>query len=206
MLSGKFIVFEGGDGAGKDTQIAMLQKVVDPAGYLFVRDPGSTDIGLALRAILLHDKRVTPRAELLMYLAARVQLVEEKIKPALKEGKTVVSNRFDLSTIAYQIYGRERMELLPFLMELSRYALGGISPDVVIFLDVPPEIGLKRAAQVGAPDRMEEEKLAFHERVRRGYQEHIGDYKNQHTIDATTDVAEVHKEVLKALKVDSLLH
>lgn len=203
MERGQFIVFEGGEGAGKDTQIEILRTHLEKQGtldrYEFVRDPGSTEIGTKLREIVLHDRRVARTAELLMYLAARVQLAEEKIRPALEAGVNVISNRFDLSTIAYQIYGRERLELLPFVKQMSEYALGGVRPDVVVLLDCPPEIGLTRAAQTGAFDRIEEEKLAFHERVRAGYHAHVHEYPAHHIIDATQSQEDVAKTVLRAL-------
>jgi dTMP kinase len=205
MEHGRFIVFEGGDGAGKDTQIELLRAELERRGelerYLFVRDPGSTEIGTRLREIVLHDKRVSRTAELLMYLAARVQLAEEKIRPALEAGKVVVSNRFDLSTIAYQIYGRERLELLSFVKQMSEYALGGVRPDMVLLLDCPPDIGLRRAAEAGELDRFEEEKLAFHERVRAGYHAHIVEYPVHHILDATRSREEVHMDVLGALSL-----
>jgi dTMP kinase len=203
MNPGRFIVFEGGDGAGKDTQIEMLRAALAArgalSGYAFVRDPGSTEIGMKLREIVLHDTRVSRTAELLMYLAARVQLAEEKIRPALEQGITVVSNRFDLSTIAYQIYGRERLELLSFVKQMSEYALGGIRPDVVLLLDCPPDVGLARAAKAGDLDRFEAEKRAFHERVRTGYRAHIAEYPAHYVIDATRSKEEVHTEVLRLL-------
>lgn len=198
-MRGRFIVFEGGEGGGKDTQIELLQKELPQERYLFVRDPGSTEIGTKLRDIVLHDKRVARTAELLMYLAARVQLAEEKIRPALEAGITVISNRFDLSTVAYQIYGRERLDLLSFVRSMSEFALGGVRPDVVILLDVPPEVGLRRARMVGAPDRFESEELAFHERVRQGYHAHIREYPEHHIIDAARSIAVVHEEVRAAL-------
>jgi dTMP kinase len=201
----RFIVFEGGDGAGKDTQIAMLEKYLVEKGvreqYVFVRDPGSTEIGTQLREIVLHDARVSRTAELLMYLAARVQLAHERIRPALEAGKVVVSNRFDLSTIAYQIYGRERLELLTFVKQMSEYALGGIRPDTVLLLDCPPDVGLRRAKAAGELDRFEEEKLSFHERVRQGYHAHIAEYPEHHIIDATVDVHLVHEQVLNLLHI-----
>lgn len=201
MEQGTFIVFEGGDGAGKDTQIAILEAKLDPAHFIFVRDPGSTDIGQKLREIVLHDKRVARTAELLMYLAARVQLAEEKIRPAIESGVNVISNRFDLSTIAYQIYGRERLELLTFVKQMSEYALGGVRPDIVILLDCPADVGLTRAKNAGELDRFEQEKIAFHERVRAGYHAHIGEYPVHHIIDATQGIDAVHEEVKKALGV-----
>lgn len=203
MERGKFIVFEGGEGAGKDTQIeilrARLETSSDGARYIFVRDPGSTEIGTKLREIVLHDTRVARTAELLIYLAARVQLAEEKIRPALEAGITVISNRFDLSTIAYQIYGRERLELLSFVKQMSEYALGGVRPDTVVLLDCPPEIGLARATKAGALDRIEKEKIAFHERVRSGYLAHVHEYPESHNIDATQSTEVVALEVARAL-------
>jgi dTMP kinase len=197
MERGRFIVLEGGDGAGKDTQIDLLKKHLGETECVFVRDPGSTEIGTKLREIVLHDKRVSRTAELLMYLAARVQLAEEKVRPAIEAGKTVISNRFDLSTIAYQIYGRERLELLSFVKQMSEYALGGVRPDVVILLDCPPEVGLRRAAHAGDLDRFEQEKLAFHERVRAGYHAHIHEYPEHHIMDATQSAEEVHAEIVR---------
>lgn len=203
MERGTFIVFEGGDGAGKDTQIELLRTRLVEKGcadqYIFVRDPGSTEIGQKLREIVLHDTRVARTAELLMYLAARVQLAEEKIRPAVDAGINVISNRFDLSTIAYQIYGRERLELLSFVKQMSEYALGGVRPDVVVLLDCPSDVGLARASKAGALDRFETEKIAFHERVRVGYQAHIGEYAKHHIIDATQGVDRVHSEICSAL-------
>ncbi|MFM2374600.1 MAG: thymidylate kinase [Candidatus Parcubacteria bacterium] len=204
MERGRFIVFEGGDGSGKDTQIERLRLHIETQGllnqYVFVRDPGSTDIGQQLREIVLHDKRVARTAELLMYLAARVQLAEEKIRPAIEAGIHVVSNRFDLSTIAYQIYGRERLELLTFVKQMSEYALGGVRPDIVLLLDCPPEIALRRRAEASELDRFEQEKLAFHERVRAGYHAHLGEYAEHYIIDATQHIDKVHHDVLAALR------
>lgn len=198
MSRGKFIVIEGGDGAGKDTQIELLQKTLSAEQFLFVRDPGSTDIGQQLREIVLHHKDVSKPAELLMYLAARVQLAEEKIKPALEKGMHVISNRFDLSTIAYQIYGRERHDLLDFVRKLSNFALGGLSIDLVVLLDCPPEVGLARIA-AKKHDRLEAEKLPFHTRVFEGYRKHIGDYPNA-IVDATKSADTVHAKVLDAVQ------
>jgi len=199
-MKGTFIVIEGGDGAGKDTQVDLLKETLGEEHFLFVHDPGSTEIGLRLRETVLRDKRVTCSAELLIYLAARAQMVEERIKPALEEGIHVISNRFDLSTIAYQIYGRQRTDLLEFFKGVSDFARGGLIPDLLIFLDCPPEVGLRRTVESGKElDRFEEEKLAFHERVYAGYQKHIADYMHVR-IDATATAKEVHEEVLKVVQ------
>lgn len=195
MSHGKFIVFEGGEGAGKDTQIDLLRTVIDEDQYVFVKDPGSTDAGVRLREVVLHSKHIGYTAEFLTFLAARAQLVTELIAPALAAGKTVVANRFDLSTYAYQIHGRERHDVLPFLKEAMAFVMQGIEPDIVILFDVPPEIGLKRAAHVKVPDRMEHEGLAFHERVRAGYLAHVREYKTHHVIDALLPKEEVFEKV-----------
>ena len=198
MNRGRFIVFEGGDGAGKDTQIDLLRSKVNQDEYVFVRDPGSTEIGEQLRKIVLFDSRVSKPTEMLMYLAIRAQMVHEIVKPALEAGKTVISNRFDLSTIAYQVYGRERQQLLGFVREVSAFANEGIDPDHIIFLDCPPKVGIERTMATKSIDRFEEEKIAFHERVIEGYKKHIGDYPHV-IIDATRTIDEVHSDVMKAL-------
>lgn len=198
-MSGKFIVFEGGDGAGKDTQIELLKAKVSSEDYLFVKDPGSTDAGVRLREVVLHSEHIGHIAELMIFLAARAQLVEELIIPALLAGKNVVTNRFNLSTIAYQIYGREHMELLPFVQDAMRIVLRGIEPDAVILLDVPPVIGLARAAEVMETDRFEEETIAFHERVRTGYHTHVQEYENHHVIDSTLSIEVVHTKVMEVI-------
>lgn len=200
-MRGKFIVIEGGDGAGKDTQIALLQDMLPKEQYLFVRDPGSTDIGEQLRAIVLHDERTAKTTELLMYLAARAQLTHERIRPALEAGMHVIAHRFDLSTIAYQVYGRERRELLPFLRQLLDFVLGDTRPDTVIYLDIDPREGLQRARKKGEPDRLEAEQLAFHERVREGYRAHIADYPEHYTINGSEPVEAVHAKIRTILKV-----
>jgi len=210
MTHGKFIVIEGGDGAGKDTQIALLKKEFGGSAeasakageekILFVKDPGGTDIGTNLREIVLHNERVTRSAEFLIYLASRAQLVEEKIKPALKSGKDVISNRFDISTIAYQIYGRERTDMLDLTKRMSDFACGGLRPDLIVFLDCPPELGLRRALLSGEKiDRFEKEKIAFHTRVREGYTKHLPDY-NHVVIDGTRPIQEVFTDVLEAVR------
>ena len=200
MKKGLFIVLEGGDGSGKDTQVALLQKEL-AAEYLFVRDPGSTEIGTKIREIVLHDERVAYQTELLMYLAARVQLAEECIKPALEKGTHVISQRFDLSTIAYQIYGRERHDLLAFVKDMSAYALGGLVPDLLIFLDCSPEEGIRRVhAMEAAPDRFEREHIAFHERVYEGYKQHLNDYPHHIVVDARKPKGDVYQDVLQAIQ------
>jgi dTMP kinase len=199
-MPGKFIVIEGGDGSGKDTQINKLREALGREKFLFVKDPGDTEIGLLLRNIVLYNDAITPQAELLLYLASRAQLTEEKIRPALERGIHVISNRFSPSTIAYQIYGRQRMDDMELLKIMSEYVLKGLRPDHIIYLDCPAEVGLARVSQSGErADRFEQETVDFHTRVREGYKAVLAEYP--HTIvDATRAPGDVYADVYAAVK------
>lgn len=202
-MKGKFIVLEGGEGSGKDTHIARLkEKYAGREDIVFTREPGGTQIGERIRALLLSKESVgmQVRTELLLFLAARAQLMEEIIVPALTEGKTVISNRFGLSTIAYQIYGRERKEYLSFLSQLSDFVVGEHRPDAYILLDVTPEVGLARVqARADENTRFDDEALAFHARVRNGYTSHVGDFGTPFVVNADRDLESVWRDVEKAV-------
>ncbi len=196
---GRFIVFEGGEGSGKDTNIDRLKKeYTNRDDLVFTREPGGTVLGERIREILFV-KEASPmsiKAELILFLAARAELIEEVIAPALMAGKTVVSNRFGLSTVAYQIYGRERQEYLPFLLSISEFVVGEWKPDAYILLDVSPGIGLERVMKrKGEINRFDTEKLDFHKRVQGGYLKHVGDIGMPHVIDASRNFGEVYKDV-----------
>ncbi len=196
---GTFIVIEGGDGAGKDTQTALLKEKLGTDRVRFVKDPGTTDIGLRLRDLLIHEKEMSLNTELLVQMATRTQLVDECIRPALERGTHVVSNRFLLSTIAYQIYGRERHDALSLVRTIAEYAFPDVPVDLLVFLDCPPGEGLRRI-QNKALDKFESEELAFHERVRDGYRAHISDYAAHHVIiDAARSREDVHADVMGAV-------
>ena len=161
---GRFIAFEGGEGSGKSTQSALLARSL---GAVLTHEPGGTDAGRRIRALVL-DPTATGldiRTEALLMAADRAQHVAEVIRPALDRGQHVVSDRFSGSTLAYQGFGRG----LPLdeLAELSRWAAGGLEPDVVVLLDVPAEVAASR--RCGSADRMEAEGGAFHARVIEGY-------------------------------------
>lgn len=200
MKKGKFIAFEGGEGSGKDTNINHLKKdYADRADIVFTREPGGTVLGERIRELVLtkNSNAMSIKTELMLFLAARAQLMEDVVIPALAAGKTVVSNRFGLSTIAYQIYGREKKEYLPFLLSTSEFVVGNCKPDAYILLDIEPEIGIKRVvSRNGEITRFDTEKLAFHKRVREGYLKHVGDIGTPHIIDASNDIEEVYKDVL----------
>lgn len=168
---GLFITFEGVEGCGKTTQIRRLHQHLANLGHdvVLTREPGGTPIAEAIRSILLDCAHagMRPMTELLLYAAARAQHVAEVIAPALDAGKTVLCDRFADSTTAYQGAGRgvepETVDLV------HRLATGRVWPDITIVLDVPPELGLARANASCGPDRIEQESIEFHRRVREGF-------------------------------------
>ncbi len=175
-LPGCLIAIEGINGAGKTTQINMLAqrlRAATPRRVAVFREPGSTDLGLRLRDLLrlrgdlLRDETatpITPLAELLLFAAARAQLVQERLKPALQSGAVVLCDRFSASTVAYQGYGRGIDH--PVIKELEQIATQGIAPNLVVLLDLDSATALARRP---ASDRFEQEEMAFHQRVRQGY-------------------------------------
>jgi dTMP kinase len=172
MPSMAFLTFEGMEGCGKSTQAERLCARLGP-NCLLTCEPGGTALGEAIRELLLEPSRgrMSPVAEALLYLGDRAQHVSEVIRPALEQGRTVISDRYIDSTLAYQGYGRGLpMDLLVYVTEL---ATGGLTPDLTVFLDVPVALGLERVGKRGRHDRLESERLEFHERVRRGYLELI---------------------------------
>ncbi|HEX5741647.1 MAG TPA: dTMP kinase [Pilimelia sp.] len=169
---GLFVVFEGGEGAGKSTQVAALAAHLRAAGHevTVTREPGATDLGARIRALLLNphgDVAISPRAEALLYAADRAQHVTTVVRPALNRGGVVVSDRYVDSSLAYQ--GAGRTLSVDDVAWLSDWATGGLRPDLVVLLDLDPALGLRRAAARGAPDRLEQESLAFHGRVRQAF-------------------------------------
>ncbi len=167
---GIFITFEGGEGSGKTTHSKRIAEYLRKEGFSVVhtREPGGTRIGKLLRGILLHPDNLDllPETELFLYAAERRQHTEELIRPALKEGKVVISDRFLDATTAYQGQGRRLNKKL--VQTLNEMATSGLKPDLTILLDLDPKVGLKRAIR-GQGDRLEQEDLSFHRRVREGY-------------------------------------
>ena len=167
---GLFITFEGPEGAGKSTQIRLLQANLHQQAipHLLTREPGGTRTGDQLRSLVLDARsEIAPMAEFLIYSASRAQLVGEVMRPALERGETVVCDRYVDSSYAYQGYGRG-LDLVR-LRTVSEAATGGLVPDLTVLLDLDPALGLTRAARVSAPDRIEAAGLAFHGRVRQGF-------------------------------------
>lgn len=198
-----FVTFEGSEGSGKSTQIALLADYLQEKGYRVVttREPGGTQIGEQVRACL-HDvanEQMTAAAEVLLYSASRAQLVEEVIRPSLADGKIVLSDRYADSTIAYQGYGRQ-LEL-DTLWTITQFATGGLKPDLSIFLDVDVQAGLSRRTVGGDElNRMDLQALAFYERVRDGYMKMIAADPNRwQLVNADRSVAEIQEEVRRCV-------
>lgn len=163
-----FIVFEGAEGSGKSTQVQLLGEWLARHGvpHVLTREPGGTKVGEEIRAILLHGDDIPAEAELLLMNAARAVFVNEVVKPALTAGKVVVADRFWLSSVAYQGYGRG----LPLaeVRQVCAFAAQGIEPDLTIVLDVTQEVSEARRADRGA-DRIERAGAEFHQRVAGAY-------------------------------------
>jgi dTMP kinase len=166
-----FITFEGPDGSGKSSQVASLLEHLSSQGkkVLVTREPGGTAIGDQIRAILsdLGNTEMHPRTETLLFLAARAQIVEQVILPAIAEGTIVLCDRYADSTLAYQGYGHRNN--LGQIQALLDFATGGLKPDLTLLLDVDVEVGLQRRASGGQWNRLDAYDLEFHRRVRQGY-------------------------------------
>ena len=163
-----FIVFEGLDGSGKSTQAGSLSRRLRRRGLpsLLTREPGGTPLGEVLRRWLKGRRRLSAAAELSLFVAARSQLVQEVVKPALEAGVTVVADRYAASTVSYQGYGRKLD--LDLVHELNRAATGGLIPDLTVLLDLDPETALGRKSGE-LSDAFEASPSDFHARVRKGY-------------------------------------
>ncbi len=184
FMQGKLIVFEGVEGSGKTTQMAHTQDWLIQSGILqqlqqqgwvsqlvLTREPGGTMLGKTLRQILLHssEEAITDRTELLLYAADRAQHVTAFLQPLLEEGALILCDRYTDSTVAYQGYGRGLDRSL--IDQLNQIATGGLQSDLTLWLDVPADVGLNRARQRAAQDRIEQTHLSFHQRVQQGFTE-----------------------------------
>ncbi len=198
-----FITFEGPDGSGKTTQLKLLFDFLRKQGRNFhtTREPGGTVISDQIRNVLLNRMENTamhPRAEILLFCAARAQLVEEVIQPCLERGEIVLSDRYADSTLAYQGYGHGVS--LDVLRSLLNFATGGLTPNLTILFDVDTEVGLKRKIDEGVWNRLDAYDFAFHQRVRRGYLEMAHQEPERwRVVDANQPVEVVQSDIRKII-------
>ena len=201
-MKGLFITLEGGDGAGKSTQIRNIERFFTEKGLVVVhtREPGGTPISEKLRNILLDNdnSEMFAETEMLIYAASRAQHVRELVIPALERGEIVICDRFVDSSVAYQAYGRELGDMVS---EVNRYATGGLRPDITFWLDIDPAAGRARAARAGELDRLELEKLDFHYRVYEGYKKIAENEPDRvRRIDASDTVENICSNIYECLE------
>ncbi|WP_134054573.1 dTMP kinase [Rheinheimera aquimaris] len=200
---GKFIVVEGLEGAGKSSAIATVKQYLQRAGHEVVctREPGGTALAENLRTLVKQvqdDEVVAPQTELLLMYAARMQLLVNVIQPALIEGKWVLGDRHDMSSRAYQGGGRQLDEA--FINQLRHAVLGDLTPDLTLYLDIDPAIGLERARARGELDRIEQEQLTFFQRTRQKYLQIAASEPNIEVIDASQSLEQVQDSILAVLR------
>ena len=202
-MTGKFIVIEGLEGAGKSTAHQCVVDTLKELGIndvVFTREPGGTPLAEKLRHLIKHETEepVTDKAELLMLYAARIQLVDNVIKPALAQGKWVVGDRHDMSSQAYQGGGRQLGEA--FLTHLKQIVLGDFEPDLTLYLDIDPAVGLARARGRGELDRIEQQDLDFFHRTRARYLALVKGNPKAVMINAEQSIAQVQADIKSAVK------
>src|SRR5678815_1596075 len=204
---GRFLSFEGIEGCGKTTQIAILSEFLSRRSIPFAvtREPGGTAVGEGIRKILLHSETIhlTAASELLLFYASRSQNIAEKILPALERGETVICDRFYHASMAYQGYGRGIP--MDFISKLTDLVCGDHRPEITLLLDIAPEIGLSRARarnveKASTEGRFEEEDVAFYTKIRQGYLELAKqDPKHMKVIPADRKIEEIHCDVVRLL-------
>jgi len=207
MKHGRFVSFEGIEGCGKTTQIALLSDVLTnrAIAHSVTREPGGTAVGEGIRRILLHSETIhlTPAAELLLFYASRSQNILEKIEPALAKGEVVICDRFYHASMAYQGYGRGIP--IDFIEKLTDLVCGERRPEITILLDIEPEIGLARARARNSrraedEGRFEMEEVPFYTRIRNGYLDLASREPGRiRVVPAKRSIEAVHQDVLKIL-------
>lgn len=205
--AGRLISFEGSEGSGKSTQISLLAAHLQKLGKEVItsREPGGTEIGEQIRNIIVHNSKgdeMTPETELLLFAAARAQVVREVIVPALIAGQFVLSDRYLDSSTVYQ--GIARNLAADPVAQINRFAVGNVMPDVTVIIDVPTEVSISRLKQrvTDLPDRMERENIEFYHKVREGY---LLLAKNMPErvilVDGTKSITQVAKAILEHVQL-----
>jgi dTMP kinase len=197
-MSGLFITFEGGDGAGKTTQSRLLAAWLEGRGYEVVhtREPGGSGLGDSVRNVLLHGGHVHERAEALLYAADRAQNIAEVVRPALARGAAVVQDRYIDSSLAYQGAGRPLPQ--DEVRRINEWASGGLWPELTVLLDADPRLAIERRAAAGEKaDRLEREAAEFHERVRAEYLKLAAAEPERFLVlDATQPIEALHAQIV----------
>lgn len=201
--TGRFMVVEGLEGAGKSTAVQTIKSYLENkvSSVLITREPGGTHVGETVRKLIkdsIPGEELDPRSELLLFYAARTQLYERVIRPALNRGVWVIADRFELSTYAYQ--GGARGISTTILDSLSSFCLGGFKPDHIFFLDIDPKKGLDRVKKRGEMDRIEQESLDFFVRVNQAYHQTMKNLDNVSFIDANQDEVSVQQALIAELE------
>ena len=202
-LTGKLFTFEGSEGSGKSTQIDLLADELEGMGneVIVTREPGGTEIGEEIRHLLIHNSAgndMAPEAELLLFAAARAQLVRQLVIPGLQEGKIILCDRFLDSTTVYQ--GAARSISSDPVSYINQFAAASITPDLTFILDVPAEVSIARVKRrvTDLPDRMEQENVDFYKKVREGYLLLARSLPERfHVVDGTRELRENQEDILK---------
>ncbi|MDE1874662.1 MAG: dTMP kinase [Patescibacteria group bacterium] len=206
MAKGIFIVIDGGEGAGKGTQIARLKEAYPEA--LFTREPGGSEYAEEIRNIMLKSplaKGASAETQFGLVWAARADHIRRKVMPALESGRHVISDRFDSSTFAYQLHGQGGLHLRDLFFAVRKQFLGDCMPDLYLFLEVDPEESIRRTKQratlFGESNHFDEREVTFHNRVREGYREFARLFPgNCRTVDANRSIEEVWKSIEDIIK------
>jgi dTMP kinase len=202
-MSGVFITFEGPDGSGKTTQIKLLEKYLKEKGYdiLITREPGGTNISEQIRNVILdkNNMEMDKITEALLYAASRAQHVAQIIKPALLEGKAIICDRFVDSSIVYQGIGRNLG--IDFIKKINDMATAGTQPDITFLMKLSPELGLNRKFSSDECNRLDMEKLEFHNKVYEGYLKLESLYPQRIIgVDASKSIEELYKDIVKIVE------
>lgn len=200
-MKGLFIVMEGPDGSGKTTQIQMLIQYLEELGidYIVTREPGGTRIGEAIRQVILNPEfqEMGDVTEMLLYAASRAQLMKDVIKPAIEEGKIVISDRFVDSSLVYQ--GIARGLGSQVVSDVNTPGIGDCRPDRIFFIDIPEEEGLRRKKEQKKLDRLEQESIDFHHMVSQGYRTVLTGRPEVVLIDGCQPVSEIQKLIRREI-------
>lgn len=200
LKSGLLITFEGGEGAGKTTLIEEIARQLASEGYsvLKTREPGGTKLGEHIRLLLLQDGSISPYAELCLFLASRAQHILEVIGPALEANKIVLCDRFNDSSVAYQ--GAARGLGMEKVGQLCQFISQGLEPNLTLYLDIDPELGLSRAKKTREQDRIEAETVEFHGKIRQAYYSiHQANSRRFHLLDAEQPPAKVYEDAMRLI-------